>query len=180
LHRRFEVAAGAQAQIDWGQEGDLLGHLGIGCVYPFHMTLSYSRDPFTYFTTSMDLATFWGCHRRAFAHFGGVPASIVYDRTKTVIKRHVAPKLAVPLHHEAAAFAEHLRVQHRHTGCLPANREGQGRQVNIVRDHVIADCPFDSLAELDGCSPTLGTGFPLLPTPRSLRRSRGSSVTHPL
>jgi transposase len=106
LHRRFEVVPGAQAQVDWGQEGDLLGHLGIGWVYSFHMTLSYSRDPFTCFTTSMDLATFWGCHWRAFAHFGWVPGSIVYDRTKTVIKRHVAPKLAVLLHPEAAAFAD--------------------------------------------------------------------------
>ncbi len=90
LHRRFEVVPGAQAQVDWGDEGDLLAHVGIGTVYSFHMTLSYSRDPFTCFTTSMDLATFWDCHRRAFAHFGGVPGSIVYDRTKTVVKRHVA------------------------------------------------------------------------------------------
>ncbi len=35
----------------------------------------------------MDLGTFWDCHRRAFAHFGGVPGSVVYDRTKTVISR---------------------------------------------------------------------------------------------
>ncbi|MPY85979.1 MAG: IS21 family transposase, partial [Actinophytocola sp.] len=74
LHRRFEVVPGAQAQVDWGEEGDLLAHVGIGAVYSFHMTLSYSRDPFCCFTTSMDLATFWDCHRRAFAHFGGVPA----------------------------------------------------------------------------------------------------------
>ncbi|HEY3000724.1 MAG TPA: hypothetical protein VGJ44_00115 [Kribbellaceae bacterium] len=33
LHRRFEVVAGAQAQVDWGDEGDLLGHVGIGNVY---------------------------------------------------------------------------------------------------------------------------------------------------
>jgi hypothetical protein len=69
LHRRFEVVPGAQAQVDWGEEGDLLAHVGIGCVYSFHMTLSYSRDPLTCFTTSMDLATFWDCHRRAFAQF---------------------------------------------------------------------------------------------------------------
>lgn len=62
LHRRFEVVAGPQAQVDWGDEGDVLGHVGIGAVYSFHMTLSYSRDPFTCFTTSMDLATFWDCH----------------------------------------------------------------------------------------------------------------------
>ncbi len=101
------VVPGAQAQVDWGEEGDLLAHVGIGHVYSFHMTLSHSRDPFTCFTTSMDMATFWDCHRRAFAHFGGVPGAIVYDRTKTVVKRHVAPGAAVPLHPEAAAFADH-------------------------------------------------------------------------
>jgi transposase len=151
LHRRFEVIPGAQAQVDWGDEGDLLAHVGIGAVYSFHMTLSHSRDPFTCFTTSMDLATFWDCHRRAFAHFGGVPGSIVYDRTKTVIKRHVAPGVAVPLHPEAAAFAEHYGFT---IDVLAAYRPtGKGRverQVNITRDHVIAGRTFDSIAELDG------------------------------
>ncbi len=56
LHRRFEVVPGAQAQVDWGDEDDLLAHVGIGNVYSFHMTLSHSRDPFTCFTTSMDMA----------------------------------------------------------------------------------------------------------------------------
>jgi transposase len=76
LHSRFGVIPGAQAQVDWGDEGDLLGHVGIPHVYSFHMVLSYSRDPFCCFTTSMDLATFWDCHRRAFAHFGGVPGTM--------------------------------------------------------------------------------------------------------
>jgi hypothetical protein len=151
LHRRFEVVPGAQAQVDWGDEGDLLAHVGIGTVYSFHMTLSHSRDPFTCFTTSMDLATFWDCHRRAFAHFGGVPGAIVYDRTKTVIKRHVAPGVAVPVHPEAAAFAEHYGFS---IDVLAAYRPtGKGRverQVNIVRDHVIAGRSFDSIAALDG------------------------------
>jgi hypothetical protein len=125
--------------------------VGITNVYSFHMTLSYSRDPFTCFTTSMDLATFWDCHRRAFAHFGGVPGSIVYDRTKTVLKRHVALGVAVPLHPEAAAFAEHYGFT---IDVLAAYRPtGKGRverQVNIVRDHVMAGRSFDSVAELDG------------------------------
>jgi transposase len=151
LHRRFEVVPGAQAQVDWGEEGDLLAHVGIKTVYSFHLVLSHSRDPFTCFTTSMDLATFWDCHRRAFAHFGGVPGSIVYDRTKTVVKRHVAPGLAVPLHPEAAAFADHYGFS---IDVLAAYRPtGKGRverQVSIVRDHVIAGRSFASIAELDG------------------------------
>ncbi len=151
LHRRFEVVPGAQAQVDWGDEGDLLAHVGIGAVYSFHMTLSHSRDPFTCFTTSMDLTSFWDCHRRAFAHFGGVPATIVYDRTKTVVGRHVAPGVAVPLHPEAAAFAEHYGFS---IDVLAAYRPtGKGRverQVVIVRDHVLAGRVFNSLAEVNG------------------------------
>ena len=72
MHRRFEVVPGAQAQVDWGDEGKVLAHLGIPKVYSFHMTLSYSRDSFCCFTTSQDLQTFFDCHRRAFAHYGGV------------------------------------------------------------------------------------------------------------
>ena len=139
LHRRFEVVPGAQAQVDWGDEGGILAHAGIAKVYSFHMVLSYSRDPFCCFTTSQDLATFWACHRRAFAHFGGVPGSIVYDRTKTVVRRHVAPGQAVPLHPEAVAFAGHYGFD---IDVLAAYRPtGKGRverQVTIVRDHVLA------------------------------------------
>lgn len=150
LHRRFEVVAGAQAQVDWGSEGGILAHAGIAKVYSFHMVLSYSRDPFCCFTTSMDLASFWECHRRALAHFGGVPGVIVYDRTKTVVKRHVAPGKAVPLHPEAVAFAGHYRFD---LDVLAAYRPmGKGRverQVDIVRDHVLAGRTFGSIAELD-------------------------------
>src|SRR4051794_11362659 len=50
LHRRFEVTAGAQAQVDWGDEGMIDTPTGRRKVYSFHMTLSYSRDPFVCFT----------------------------------------------------------------------------------------------------------------------------------
>ncbi|WP_370460890.1 DDE-type integrase/transposase/recombinase [Pseudonocardia sp. EV170527-09] len=109
--------------------------------------LSYSRDPFVCFTTSQDLGTFFDCHRRAFAHFGGVPAAIVYDRTKTVVRRHVAPGRAVPLHPQAAAFAEHYGFA---IDVLAAYRPtGKGRverQVAIVREHVLAGRSFLSTA----------------------------------
>ena len=85
LHRRFEVVAGAQAQVDWGEESGVL--IGTPKVYSFHMVLSYSRDPFCCYTARTDLATFFACHIRAFEYFGGVPGSVVYDRTKTVVKR---------------------------------------------------------------------------------------------
>jgi transposase len=150
LHRRFEVVPGAQAQVDWGDEGAILAHVGIARVYSFHMVLSYSRDPFCCFTTSMNAATWWDCHRRAFAHFGGVPAAIVYDRTKTVVKQHVRPGAAVPLHPDAAAFAGHYGFT---IDVLAAYRPtGKGRverQVHIVREHVLAGLRPASIEAMD-------------------------------
>jgi len=150
MHRRFEVIPGAQAQVDWGDEGKTLAHLGIPKVYSFHMVLSYSRDPFCCFTTSLDLQTFFDCHRRAFAHFGGVPMTIVYDRTKTVVRRHVAPGEAVPLHPQAVGFAGHYDFD---IDVLAAYRpQGKGRverQVLIVRDHVLSGRAFSSVEEMD-------------------------------
>ncbi len=141
--------------MDWGDEGKILAHMGIGKVYSFHMTLSYSRDPFCCFTTSQDLQTFFDCHRRAFAHFGGVPMTIVYDRTKTVVRRHVAPGEAVPLYPEAVGFAGHYDFD---IDVLAAYRPtGKGRverQVLIVRDHVLSGRCFSSVEEMDAAFTT--------------------------
>lgn len=150
LHRRFEVTPGAQAQMDWGDEGAILAHVGVAKVYSFHMVLSWSRDPFICYTASADLVTFFDCHRRAFAHFGGVPATIVYDRTKTVVKRHVKPGAAVPLHPEAAAFADHYGFTIDVLAAYRATGKGRvERQVDIGREHVLAGRSFDSLAQMD-------------------------------
>jgi transposase len=150
FHRRFEVLAGAQAQVDWGDEGELHTQAGPLHAYSFHMTLSYSRDPFCCYVASQDPGSFWDCHRRGFAHFGGVPATLVYDRTKTVVRRHVGRGQATPLPPEAVAFAAHygfavwLAAAHR-----PQAKGRVERQVEIVRSHVLEGRSFDSLAEMD-------------------------------
>ncbi|MGH3238475.1 MAG: IS21 family transposase, partial [Streptosporangiaceae bacterium] len=148
LHRRFEVLPGAQAQVDWGEEAGVL--IGTPKACSSRMTLSYSRDPFCCYTARTDLATFFGCHIRASGHFGGVPGAVVYDRTKTVVLRHVAPGKAVPLHPEAVAFAGHYGFG---IDVLAAYRPtGKGRverQVEIVRAHVLAGRAFHALEEMD-------------------------------
>ena len=148
LHRRFATLPGAQAQVDWGHEGDLFGD-GTQ-VYSFHMVLSFSRDPFCCYVTSMDTVTWWACHVRAFEHFGGVPGSVVYDRTKTIVRRHVTPGRAVPLQPDAVAFAGHYGFD---IDVLAAYRPtGKGRverYVEITRDHVLAGRSFRSLAQAD-------------------------------
>ncbi|WP_437107435.1 Mu transposase domain-containing protein [Streptomyces flaveolus] len=76
--------------------------------------------------------------------------TIVYDRTKTVVRRHVALGEAVPLRPEAVAFAGHYDFD---IDVLAAYRpQGKGRverQMNIVRDHVLAGRAFSSIEELN-------------------------------
>jgi transposase len=155
FHRRFEVLPGAQAQVDWGDEGEIPTATGPLRVSSFHMTLAYSRDPFCCFTAAQDLGTFWDCHRRAFAHFGGVPAVIVYDRTKTVVRRHVGRGQATPLHPEAVAFAGHYDFAVWLAAPYRAQTKGRvERQVEIVRSHVLDGRGFASLGELDAAFAT--------------------------
>ncbi len=150
LHRRFEVLPGAQAQVDWGDEGVLATEDGPLHVYSFHMTLSYSRDPFCRFVTSQDLASFWSCHIAAFDHFGGVPAKILYDRTKTVVRRHVGRGQEVPLHPEAIAFAGHYGFSITVAAAYRPQAKGRvERQVAIVRDGVLMGRRFTSTAEME-------------------------------
>jgi DNA replication protein DnaC len=114
------------------------------------MVLSYSRDPFCCYVAAQDLGSFWDCHRRGFAHFGGVPAAIVYDQTKTVVGRHVGRGQATPLHPEAVAFAGHDQFAIRL--CAPRRPQAKGRverQVQIVRTHVLDGREFDSLGAMD-------------------------------
>lgn len=130
--------------------GKILAHVGILKVYSFYMTLSYSRDSFCCFTTSQDLATFFACHRQAFAHFGGVPMAVVYDRTQTVVRRHVAAGEAVSLQPEAVTFVGPYDFT---PDALAAYRPtGKGRverQVLIVRDHVLSGRAFSSVEEMN-------------------------------
>jgi len=127
MHRRFEVAPGCQAQVDWGHEQSLPDG---GPVYSFHMVLSHSRDPFCLYTRRQDLATFWACHAAAFAHFGGVPSEVVYDRTKTVVRKHVGRGEPVDLHPEAVAFAAHYGFTPR--VCWPERPQSKGRVERVV------------------------------------------------
>lgn len=74
------------------------------------------------------------CHRAAFAHFGGVPAQILYDRTKTVVRRHVGVLrgLDTELYHpEALASATHYGFALKL--CLPYRAKTKGKVESDVR-----------------------------------------------
>src|SRR5438309_1493638 len=53
--------------------------------YCFVMTLCYSRHQYVEFVFDQTIATWIGCHKRAFAHFGGVVDRLVIDNLKAAV-----------------------------------------------------------------------------------------------
>jgi len=83
---RFETPPGKQAQVDWGEFRLLKEDGTFVKVHAFIMIMGHSRKQYVEFTENERIDTLIGCHERAFAFFGGVPETILYDNMKTVVK----------------------------------------------------------------------------------------------
>lgn len=84
--RRFETPPGHQAQVDWGDLGDItLPDATRHSLSGFVLTLGHSRALFAEVATDQKLATLLSLHERAFHELGGVPEEILYDNMKTVV-----------------------------------------------------------------------------------------------
>ena len=77
---RFETPPGQQAQADWAEVRTTDGQK----LYAFVMVLGFSRMLFVSFTDSMALPELLKCHQEAFAYFGGIPATVLYDNMAQV------------------------------------------------------------------------------------------------
>ncbi|WP_325170225.1 IS21 family transposase [Noviherbaspirillum pedocola] len=83
---RFETPPGEQAQVDFAEFKVCFGNQGpVHRVWLFAMVLGHSRYLWGQFVLHQDLPTVLRCHMEAFAHFGGVPREILYDRMKTAV-----------------------------------------------------------------------------------------------
>lgn len=91
-YMRFETEPGYQAQVDFGEFQVERTDGVIEKYYLFAMILGYSRKIYAELVKKCDLPTFLDCHIRAFEYFGGVPATILYDRMKNVFIGKVAGK----------------------------------------------------------------------------------------
>ena len=149
LEQRFETAPGHQAQIDWSHEQPIRTSSGLQLpLFCFHMVLGHSRDSFCALTGSQDLVTFWACHRAAFAHFGGVPRELLYDRTKTVVRSHVGREVALGeriFHPQALASAHHYGFSMRLCRAYRPKTKGKVESdVPYVRERVLRAHSFTS------------------------------------
>ncbi len=87
FERRFETAAGKQAQVDFAQFTvefeDEPGVVRI--LWLFTIILGHSRWVRGRFCATQDLQTVLRCHIDAFAAMDGAPSELLYDRMKTAV-----------------------------------------------------------------------------------------------
>ena len=83
---RLSFAPGEAAQVDFGA-GPTLEHPAGGQrrTWAFVMTLCFSRHQYVEFVWDQTVATWLGCHRRAFEWFAAVPARVIIDNAKCAI-----------------------------------------------------------------------------------------------
>lgn len=88
---RLEWLPGDAAQVDFGA-GPMLRHPDgrVRRTWAFVMTLAHSRHQYLEFVWDQTVATWLGCHRRAFEWFGAVPARVVVDNAKCAIVKACA------------------------------------------------------------------------------------------
>lgn len=90
--RRFETPPGHQAQVDWGDVGEVWTQQQRYQLSGFVFTLGHSLRPrgagralFADIATDQRLPTLLRLHEAAFTELGGVPRDILYDHMKTVV-----------------------------------------------------------------------------------------------
>lgn len=83
---RLVFAPGEAAQVDFGAGPTLADAAGlVRRTWAFVMTLAFSRHQYVEFVWDQRVATWLGCHRRAFEWFGAVPERLIVDNAKCAI-----------------------------------------------------------------------------------------------
>jgi transposase len=79
----LDFEPGEAAQVDFGRGPEIEGR----GTWFFVMTLAWSRHAYAELVWDQTVATWLGCHQRAFAFFGGVSRRVVVDNAKCAITR---------------------------------------------------------------------------------------------
>jgi transposase len=146
---RLAFAPGEAAQVDFGA-GPVLVHPDgrPRRTWAFVMTLAHSRHQYVEFVWDQTVATWLGCHRRAFEWFGGVPGRVIIDNAKCAIVRACAHDPLVQRAYAECAEGYGFRIE----ACPPADPQKKGiveAGVKYLKANFLPTRSFRDLADLN-------------------------------
>jgi hypothetical protein len=112
------------------------------------MTLCHSRHQYVEFVFDQGVATWLGCHRRAFEWFAGVPARVIIDNPKCAITRACARDPIVQRAYAECAEGYGFKID----PCPPADPQKKGiveAGVKYVKRNFLPTRSFRDLADLN-------------------------------
>lgn len=146
--RRMECEAGAEAQVDFGRGAPVVP---AGCgkrkgTWVFRIVLSHSRKGYAEAVHRQSTDDFLRCLENAFAHFGGVPRTLVIDNLRAAVKR--ADWFDPELCPKVRAFAAHYGIAILPTKPYTPRHKGKiERGIGYVKSNALRGRHFASLAD---------------------------------
>jgi transposase len=145
--RRMECEAGQEAQVDFGRGAPVIGADGKRrSTWVFRIVLSHSRKAYAEAVFRQTTDDFLRCLENAFAHFGGVPKTLVIDNLRAAVKQpdwfdpELCPKMRSFAEHYGTAVLPTKSYTPRHKGKIESG-------VKYVKGNSLKGRTFASLAE---------------------------------
>lgn len=149
--RRMECGPGEEAQVDFGSGAAVIGPDGKRRkTNVFRIVLSHSRKAYSEATFTQTTEDFFRCLENAFAHFGGVPQTLVIDNLKAAVAHpdwfdpELTPKVQSFCRHYGTVILPTRPYTPRHKGKIESG-------VKYVKNNALKARSFASLEEQNRC-----------------------------
>ncbi len=145
---RLRTLPGEQGQVDWGA----FGYLTIGKakrpLVGFVMVLSWSRAIFLRFYLNQRMESFLHGHVSAFAAWGGLPRTLLYDNLKSAVLERQGD--AIRFHPTLLELSAHYHFEPRPVAVARGNEKGRvERAIRYIRDSFFAGRQWTDLDDLN-------------------------------
>jgi transposase len=149
LTERFETRPGQQAQLDWGECGQIEEDGQRKTLYVFVLVLGYSRMLYAHFTTSTKVPVLLRCLQQGLGALG-IPREILVDNMKQAVDQHDVHTGTVHWNATFLAFAQHYGFLP--VACPPYWPRVKGkveRGVGYIQASFLEGRTFTDLADLN-------------------------------
>lgn len=145
---RLTAMPGEQGQVDWGHFGSVQVGKTRRLLSCFVMVMAYSRAIFARYVLDQTTESFMRCHEAAFAFFGGVPRTLLYDNLKAVVLEREGD--VIRFNPRFLGFAGHYHFNPLPVARARGNEKGRvERAIRYLRESFFAARHFHDLAHLN-------------------------------